>query len=118
VGVNLLMIIFLVPETRFHRNLETTALPATDELKESPDVHMRDLGESDISDSKNTTPVNGRTFVKGLDPRSGIDRNTSLISNFLRPFPLALYPACAFALLACRFLLDGCCTSLICLQSL
>lgn len=109
------MIIFLVPETRFHRNLEITALPATDELKESPDVHMRDFSESDISDSRKTTPVNARTFVKGLNPWSGIDRNTSLISNFLRPFPLALYPACAFAVLACRFLLNDFCTSLICL---
>ncbi len=111
------MILLFVPETRFHRNLEFTALPATDELKESPNEHMRYLGESDICDSRNTTPVSGRTFAKGLNPWSGIDRNTSLISNFLRPFPLALYPACAFAVLACRFLPNDCCTSLTCLQS-
>lgn len=112
------MIIFFVPETHFHRNPEITAPLTTDELKESSDVHMRDLGESDISDSRKTTPVNGRTFVEGLNPWSGRDRNTSLISNFLRPFPLALYPACAFALLACRILFNDYCTSLTCLQSL
>lgn len=112
------MIIFLVPETRFHRNLDITGPLPTDEMKESPDVQMRDLGESDISDSRKSTLVDGRTFVKGLNPWSGIDRSTSLISDFLRPFPLALYPACAFALLACRVFLNDLCASLTRLQSL
>lgn len=43
-----------------------------------------------------------KTFVQELNPWSGVDRNANFLNLFLRPLPVVLYPACMFAMLACK----------------
>ena len=101
-GVNFLMIVFLVPETRFHRVFEPTAPPASIGLKENSEVRVCEVHSSRPSNFNLARLSEGERFMKGLSPWSGIDKNTSLLSTFLRPFTLVFYPACAFATLACE----------------
>jgi MFS family permease len=124
VGVNLLMIFFLLPETRYERTTPerrdsgATEIEGDDGIKRvverclesdehktlpaDEDVIEKALSPSNTSSEKIAFTEEKRTFLQELNPWSGLDRHTNLINHFLRPFPLILYPACLFATLACK----------------
>lgn len=93
-GVVFLTIVIAVPETRFQRQKAHVATSAMHETKDHVEEGVREFNSSEASD---------HTISHRLKPWSGIDTDTSLFGNFLRPFPLALYPACAYAVLSCKF---------------
>ena len=96
------MVLFLVPETRFHRHTAppTGPVPAVGTV-ESVDAGSQDLRED--ADEKSDKANDARkSKIQELNPWSGIDHTVSYIQVFLRPFPLIFYPAVAFATLVCE----------------
>ena len=96
------MVVLFVPETRFTREANGSVTAQQDdkqtgeanfELQEVKDDPIQASGKA--SDSR-------KKFLQELNPWSGIDGHTSYLNLYLRPFPLVLYPACAFAALSCK----------------
>lgn len=116
-GVNLLMIFFFLPETRFRRALgrkeyvssDSRYIPSAEKFTSEGMSVDKEAGANgrEISPSTSSERVGGlmgskKTKAAELNPWSGIDRNTNWLNHFLRPFPLVVYPACLFAVLACK----------------
>ena len=103
VGINLGMVVFFVPETRFYRGINSTIgpLPVT---KAAITSGVESQGPRDDV-IRRSDKANGarKTVIQELNPWSGIDRNVSYLNLYLRPFPLVFYPACAFAALSCTY---------------
>ncbi|OTA99252.1 hypothetical protein M426DRAFT_325333 [Hypoxylon sp. CI-4A] len=109
-GINLLLIFFFAPETRFQRR--PTQLEGADpnaifdgsseNIKSDKVQQMESGGESSVSSSQTQTIVSDppKTYLQSLNPWSGVASNASYLSLMLRPIPLLAYPACAFASLA------------------
>ena len=100
VGVNLVMVVFFTPETRFHREVNrlTPCLPE----HEFPDRKSEGLKHTIAQTHKVIPSPLRKSKIRELNPWSGIDRNVSYLNLYLRPFPLVLYPACLFAALSCE----------------
>lgn len=105
--INLLWFIFFLPETRFSRATSLAAVvactesaPAESKSDESlPDQYLEESAvEQGRTESKSLT----HTWTQGLGLWSGIDSEASYINLLLRPIPLIIYPACAYAVLACE----------------
>lgn len=102
-GINFLMVFFLVPETRFRRVLDPTVAPeVVQEPKSVAEVQTQGFDDGTSKDSGEVQNGSTKTYLQQLDPWSGIDNTSSYLNLFLRPFPLILYPACLFATLACK----------------
>ena len=98
------MVIFFLPETRFRRDAvdQSTFPDGFNEPKETMKVQPQRLSDEALEKTGRTPSHKPKSYVQQLNPWSGIDRQLSYINLNLRPFPLALYPACAFAFLGCR----------------
>ena len=103
VGLNLGMVLFLVPETRFHRH----TVPAKGPVPAGGAAVSVDAGSQELrkdADEKSDRPNDARkTRIQELKLWSGIDHSVSYLQVFLRPFPLIFYPAVAFATLVCEY---------------
>lgn len=98
VGVNWLMVIFFVPETRYFRdnNLEAAIPSGT----ETPSDQSSDLEKKrDYSPEATTNEVPKKTFIQELSLWSGVDKNNSLLILFIRPWPMIVYPSVIYAFL-------------------
>ena len=96
------MVIFLVPETRFHREARrTVTLGPSNEPADVSNIESQGLKDEHIQDSEKASNAR-RTALKELIPWSNIDRSASYLNLFLRPFPLVCYPACVFGALSCK----------------
>ena len=95
------MVIFLVPETRFHREARRTVALGPINGPVDANIESQGLKDEPIQASGKADDTR-RTALKELIPWSDIDRNASYLNLFLRPFPLVFYPACAFAALSCK----------------
>ena len=97
------MVLFLVPETRFHRQTVSSKgpVPALGPL-ESVDAGSQDLREDEDEKSDKANGAR-KTRIQELNPWSGIDQSVSYLQVFLRPFPLIFYPAVVFATLVCEY---------------
>ncbi|KAK5043067.1 hypothetical protein LTR13_000838 [Exophiala sideris] len=100
-GANLLLIIFLVPETQYHRDLhkalDSVAVDANDEaITESP--------PSDVVETKSETGtmerletrsamVPQKTFSDGLKPWSPGRKDVKLLGSYIRPWETWAYPS-------------------------
>lgn len=105
-GLDLIAILLLVPETRFERQLtDISATPAQHETMIS-DKLSTIVQEENISNGEldsNTTIPPKKTNLQLLSLWSGVPKGMNLIELFLRPFPFIVYPAVAWATLACMF---------------
>ena len=98
VGINLAMVFFFVPETRFHRRANNGDI--LDSVTSSEEaLPSKDINKVEIS-SETSTSSSRRSYLQELNPWPGIDIGASYFNLLIRPFPLIAYPACAFAVLA------------------
>lgn len=98
------MVVFFVPETRFFRGsgINPTNEPRqVSEATNAADIELQGSKDDAAQESEEANNIR-KTVIQELNPWSGIDRNVSYLNVILRPFPLVVYPACAFAALACR----------------
>jgi hypothetical protein len=115
VGINLVMIFFFLPETRWDRSSKQGQEETSrGETASSNEVATSEVNKDQVIEEKGVTSEEGsvgsrdetygtkKTFIQEINPWSGIDKNTNFLNLFLRPFPLLVYPACAFAVLACK----------------
>ena len=102
--INVMMLNFLGPESRFGRDaIDPSIIPdGFDQPKNTIKVQQQRLSDETLEKAGEPPLYKPKSFVQRLNPWSGIDRNLSYINLNLRPFPLALYPACAFAFLGCK----------------
>ncbi|RDW63686.1 hypothetical protein BP6252_11231 [Coleophoma cylindrospora] len=101
VGINLVLIFFFLPETRWNRVEEISPVQSGDER--SPNGSVKEPATVETASEailSNQTYGTRNSFLKELNPWSGLDKNANLLNLFLKPFPLIVYPACTFALLA------------------
>lgn len=98
VGVNWLMVIFFVPETRYLRNNDPEA--AIPSGAETPSDQSSDLEKKrDYSPEAARNEVPKKTFIQELSLWSGVDKNNSLLVLFVRPWPMIVYPSVVYAFL-------------------
>ena len=96
------MVVLFVPETRFKREANRSVTPRQDNKRAGEaNFKIQDVKGDPIQASGKASDTR-KTVLQELSPWSGIDRHTSYLNLFLRPFPLVLYPACAFAALSCK----------------
>jgi len=118
VGLNLICIFFFLPETRWdrsHKEAQSSRKGSnSDEAVSTKDsvttgektTVVTDKGvisESASLEGGDETYGPRKTFIQELNPWSGINRNANFLNLFLRPLPMVVYPACTFAVLACKF---------------
>jgi hypothetical protein len=118
-GVNVLLIFFLVPETQYRRDLHKS-LDATgadpdssgdEESNVAPDQSDRDAElkpgvvrvETKASTVAAGTAPARKKYLEEIKPWSGIQKDTSLLAAYMRPWALWAYPSmiwavCAFSL--------------------
>ncbi|KAI1445499.1 MFS general substrate transporter [Annulohypoxylon stygium] len=105
-GVNLLLIIFFAPETRYKRSPNPVVRSDSSAVSESPsekiagnryehlEVENRNLQWNQLNNT-----IHRKTHWESLNPWSGVDKSASYWSLVFRPIPLLAYPACFFATL-------------------
>ncbi len=114
-GINLVAIVLLVPETRFERDYgenipvlrvgAESAHPSTIDDEETKHKEtMMETKDLELFPTRNTVPVNQRSYLRSLSPWSGIKKNDNLFLIFCRPFPMLAYPAVILGILGCEFL--------------
>ncbi|KAI1467128.1 MFS general substrate transporter [Daldinia caldariorum] len=114
-GVNLLMIIFFVPETRFNRSLNAsdssdqnakpiqtpetaTDAEASSSLDRSDAAHPEKSTTNTHSSLLPTDPsIPRKPYFALLNPWSGTTSGESFFDLMFRPIPLIVYPACLMA---------------------
>ncbi|KAI1655020.1 MFS general substrate transporter [Daldinia decipiens] len=117
-GVNLLMIIFFVPETRFNRNINPSNPPnqttqvsepmqisetvtdaeASSGMDKSDPAHLEKSTSNTPSTSFPTDPnIPRKPYFALLNPWSGTTPEESFFDLMFRPVPLIVYPACLMA---------------------
>lgn len=101
-GVNALAIIFFFPETQYYREAanDPVLMPGTSTEKE-PEATTVDPPET----ANRSYFTVGLRLWSGINP--GIDKNTSLINLFLRPWPLVVYPSAIYSFMVFSVLLGG-----------
>jgi hypothetical protein len=92
IGINFLMMFFLLPETRFPRGQSQS----TATLNESP-TSTEKINEPTESASEDLS-IKKKSYLQQLSPWSGITKDSNIVNLFLRPWPLIFYPATIFAL--------------------
>ena len=96
-GVNVLLIFFFFPETQCYRSPNPTS--KVDETSSTPSTEEK----AEASETAIPAPPSKKSYLRELDPYSGInpgiEKKTSFISLFIRPWPLAVYPAAIYAFL-------------------
>ncbi|KAK6950179.1 hypothetical protein Daesc_008505 [Daldinia eschscholtzii] len=123
-GVNLLMIIFFVPETRFNRTLNTsnssdqtaqiseptktsetaTDIEASSGIDKSDTAHLEKSTSNTPSSSLPADPsIPPKPYFALLNPWSGTTPGESFFDLMFRPIPLIVYPACLMATFICEF---------------
>jgi hypothetical protein len=86
-------VFFFFPETQYYRKEPLALVSTVSEGKETTTVEVQERA-----------PIPAKkSFIQELKPWSGInpgiEKNTSIISLFIRPWPLAVYPAVAYSFL-------------------
>lgn len=100
-GVDLLLIIFLVPETQYHRDLHRALDSVAVDVNDEP---VTDTPPSDIVDAKSETEtverfetrsqtVPKKTFWEELKPWSPVHKEVNLLASFIRPWEAWCYPS-------------------------
>lgn len=99
------MVLFLVPETRFHRHTVPAkgSVPATAESIDAGSQDLREDADEKADRVNDARKTRSNTRIQELNPWSGIDHSVSYLQVFLRPFPLIFYPAVAFATIVCEY---------------
>ena len=96
------MVVLFVPETRFNREANGLVTPRQDDKQTGEaNFELQEVKDDPIQASGKASDTR-KTVLQELNPWSGIDGHTSYLNLYLRPFPLVLYPACAFAALSCK----------------
>jgi len=103
VGFGLLLLFFFFPETQYYR-------PPSSQL---PHTSSDDHSESGTSEkavvplgtaATVASPIPKKTYLQELNPWSGInpgiEKNTSFLFLFVRGWPLVVYPAVAYSIIA------------------
>ena len=106
-GLNLLMIIFFLPETRFDRKeivaADSDSTSDASSLKKEPKVHAADTDSSEsLPQTTPATIASKKTYIQELSLWSGLYTHATYFQLFWRPIPLLAYPACLFAALTCK----------------
>ncbi|OQV09744.1 hypothetical protein CLAIMM_13833 [Cladophialophora immunda] len=108
-GVNFVMILFLVPESRFKRDLtqveDVNAVQPRESIIDGEDPAEK---ESTLANEFELAPIptNSSTIPSKMSQMqllafcSGVPKDMNLLELFLRPFPLIAYPAVLWATLA------------------
>ncbi|KAI1452306.1 MFS general substrate transporter [Annulohypoxylon moriforme] len=106
-GVNLLLIFFFAPETRFKRSPNIVERSDSSAVSESPSEKTEgnrfehlEVGNKSLSPDQQNSTYHHKTYLQSLNPWSGVATNVSFLSLMFRPLPLLAYPACFFAALA------------------
>lgn len=112
VGINLVMIILFLPETRWDRTKKGKGTSEVVEIVANTVVIStnggKETGVNEQVQSEESSELGEETFgtrktyLQELSPWSGVNKTSNWLSLFLRPFPLIAYPACTFAVLACK----------------
>ena len=95
------MVILFVPETRFRRkSLGAQPLPINkqEDTQGIEQQRLKEYSTEGLQEFRGSR----MTMIQDMKPWSGTEHNISYWRLYFRPFPLVLYPACAFALLACE----------------
>lgn len=105
------MILLLVPESRFERDLtqveDVNAIQAqvnttdAENLAEKENALANELELAPIPTTSPTIPLK-KSQLQLLAFYSGVPKNMNLLELFLRPFPLIAYPAVLWGTLACQ----------------
>lgn len=96
------MVVLFVPETRFNREASGSVTPRQDSKRAGEaDFELQDA-KDDPKQASGKANDTRKTILQELNPWSGIDGDVPYLNLYLRPFPLVLYPACAFAALSCK----------------
>ncbi|KAI0386114.1 MFS general substrate transporter [Hypomontagnella monticulosa] len=105
-GVNLLLIFFFAPETRFQRSPNPSVGSDPSLSSDSPSEKLGsrsehlELGSNSPSSGRPSAAYPHKSYLQSLNPWSGIAPGASFWDLMFRPIPLLAYPACAFAALA------------------
>lgn len=111
-GVNFLVVVLFVPETRYVRDYSkslgsdfcTPSIHSGDEESNNTTVNDKKTnymvkGSESMSPSPGYIQVPKKTWLQDISLWSGT-ADTNIIKMFIRPFPLIAYPAVTFAFLA------------------
>ena len=105
-AVNFLMVLFLVPETRFYRNMDLGMQEdaASNDVSEkmAPDSSYHDVDPESRSSSVAQSQGVQKSYLQTLKLWSGVPTGSNIFQIFLRPFPLIAYPAVFWAFMACK----------------
>jgi hypothetical protein len=106
------MILFLVPETRFDRDLTQVEDVNPNHPQENV-TDEEDPMEKDNAQTNEFELAPSPTAASTIPPKksqlqllafcSGVPKEMNLLELFLRPFPLIAYPAVLWATLACQY---------------
>lgn len=106
-GINLLLIFFFAPETRFRRSsnpsegLDSIASSASPSEKgDSNKFEHLEVGNRSSAPNQTSIMPPRKTYLQSLNPWSGVASDSPYWSLMFRPLPLLVYPACLFATLA------------------
>ncbi|KAI2470678.1 MFS general substrate transporter [Annulohypoxylon bovei var. microspora] len=106
-GVNLLLIFFFAPETRFRRSPNPAERSDSGATSDSPSEKVEggkfehlEVRSKTLSSNPTRPTFHHKTYAQSLNPWSGVAKGPSYLSLMLRPIPLLVYPACFFATLA------------------
>ena len=93
-GVDFIFLFFFFPETQYRRDTTPINQSISSHDKASTSIEVQAI-------------IPKKPYIQQLKPFSGInpgiDRNTSLISLFIRPWPLVVYPAVIYSFLVFSF---------------
>jgi MFS family permease len=107
-GINFLLVLFFVPETRYDRssslnlsaNSSSQAMPSSSEnISDAEKATEPRTREPLGSPPTELTPIPKKTFTQELSLWSGVPANTNILKMFVRPLPMIVYPSVAFAFL-------------------
>lgn len=110
-GVNFVMILFLVPESRFERDLThvengnaTQPRGSPIDVEDPADKENALADELEVAPSPTTSSATPpkKSQMQLLNIYSGVPKDMNILELFLRPFPLIAYPAVLWATLACQ----------------
>lgn len=108
-GLNLLMIILFLPETRFDRKeivaADEDSISDASSLEKEPKAKNLDGGSDEsLPEVALAGSPRRKTYKQELSLWSGLYTHATYFQLFWRPIPLLAYPACLFAALTCKYL--------------